>query len=186
MTSSFAGRGQARACWWRKQRMNMRRGGWGGLGGGFFWLKSKSVCVCRWIFPSRTHLTGNQCTERHKKWGGITSAVRINWGNVLLSYPHVPESGCQKVTARPPLHSFFLLPPSSYSPSSSSVWRKKNLLSIEIARPISAYFCFERKGKHWLKNWVGLCSPNSTLFSQFYWCSPAFFCLFAFSSLRPG
>lgn len=38
-----------------------------------------------------------------------------------------------------------------FSSSYSSVWRKNNLSAIELARPISAHFCFERKGKHLLK-----------------------------------
>lgn len=60
-------------------------------------------------------------------------------------YPHVPESGCQEVTTNPPPPSSFLL---------LHCLEKENLSSIEIAKPISAYFCFERKDKHLLKNWV--------------------------------
>lgn len=72
---------------------------------------------------------------------------------------------------------FLLLLPPSFS--SSSVWRKKNLF-FEIARPISAYFCFERKVKHWLKNWVTKELWVWRAKSQPFWCSTAFFFFFGF------
>lgn len=52
---------------------------------------------------------------------------------------------------------------------------KKNLLSIEIARPISAHFCFERKGKHLLKTQVTKEPRVWRAKSLPYWCSRAFF-----------
>lgn len=63
----------------------------------------------------------------------------------------------------------------SYS-SSSSVSRKENLFSIEIARPISPhFFCLERKGKHLLKNWVTKELWVWRAKSQPYWCNLALF-----------
>lgn len=176
MTSSFAGRGQARACWWRKRWMNMRqgRGVWGwGTGVSLHWKVKVRVCMCRWIFPCRTHLTGNQRTERERERDKSEGRWLALWGlteEMCCSHTHMSLS--QGVRRSQPDLLFF--PPPSSS-SSSSVWRKKNLLSIEIARPISAYFCFERKGKHWLKNWVTKERWVWRAKSQFYWCSPAFF-----------
>lgn len=82
--------------------------------------------------------------------------------------------------SRPSLLLLLLLLP----PPPPPVCRKKNLFSIEIARPISAYFCFEREGKHLLKNWVTKELWVLRAKSQPHWCSHVF--LFSYSSSRSG
>lgn len=106
------------------------------------------VCVCSFgggFFPAAPTWQG--IDVRCRKWGSdaVCVCVRGVTEKTCHFYPHVPESGCQEVTTNPPPPSSFLL---------LHCLEKENLSSIEIAKPISAYFCFERKDKHLLKNWV--------------------------------
>lgn len=138
--------------------------------GGCSRLKKVKVCVCVWVDLLPLLLPDRDSMFKGAN-NGNEECARIYCWTVLLSYPHV-----RGVRRSQPI---LLLPPSSSLLLLCLV--KKNLLSIEIATPISAHFCFERKGKHLLKTRVTKEPRVWRAKSLPYWCSRAF-SLWSFSS----
>lgn len=186
MESRFAGRGQARACRWRKQKDEYEKGGVESLD----WKVKVCVCACvcawRWIFPCRTHLTGNRYTERHRKLAEINSL----WGlTVAMHCCHTHMSLSQGVRRSWPASSssssfhlpssFFLLLLCLVKEKSFLYWDSKtNIRLLSASR--------EKANIHWRTEWLRSFWVWRAK-SQPSWCSTAFFpCLFSYSSSSSG
>lgn len=135
------------------------------------------MCAWRWIFPCRTHLTGNRCTERHRKQAEINSL----WGlTVEMHCCHTHMSLSQGVRRSRPASSssssfhlpssFFLLLLCLVKEKSFLYWDSKtNIRLLSASR--------EKANIHWRTEWLRSFWVWRAK-SQPSWCSTAFFLVY--------